>query len=152
MRSEHWIERPEGNVPGDHRASMGDLLRQLANESGDLMRQEVNLAKLEMKETASQMAQDGVKLGVALGLAAVGGLALTAFLILVIGNLLDGAYWAGALIVGALFLLIGGLLARNAINDLKKQDLKPEETIETLREDKRWLQDEASDFKRQALS
>ena len=43
---------------------------------------------------------------------------------------------AGALIVGAIFFLIGGILARNAIRGLKNRSLAPKDTIETLREDK----------------
>lgn len=134
------------------REGFTDLLRELADESASLVRQEVNLARLEMKETAAAFAKDAVRLGIAAGLAVAGGLALTAFLVLVIGNLLNGAYWAGALIVGVVFLLIGGLMAKSAVNDMKKIDVRPEQTIETLGEDKRWLQREARDFRRQAMS
>ncbi|HEX7117256.1 MAG TPA: phage holin family protein [Longimicrobiales bacterium] len=138
--------------PDHQREGFADLLRELAGESAALVRQEANLARLEMKETASAIARDAVRIGIAIGLAAAGGLALTAFLVLVIGNLLNGAYWAGALIVGALFLLIGGLMAKRAVSDLQHIDVAPDETIETLNEDKRWLQREARDFRREAMS
>ena len=92
-----------------------------------------------------------MKLAIGAGLAAAGGLALTAFLILVIGNILNGAYWAGALIVGVLFLLVGALIARSGINNMKEQSLKPEETIETLREGKQWLQQEARDLRGETM-
>ncbi|NLE81656.1 MAG: phage holin family protein, partial [Rhodococcus sp.] len=120
MQSERWTQGPIGNEPEANRASITDLLRQLASESGNLVRQEMNLAKLEIKDTASQFARDGVKLALGAGLAATGGLALTAFLILVIGNILNAAYWAGALIVGVLFLLVGALIARSGINNMKE--------------------------------
>lgn len=151
MQSERWTQGPIGNEPEANRASITDLLRQLASESGNLVRQEMNLAKLEIKDTASQFARDGVKLALGAGLAATGGLALTAFLILVIGNILNGAYWAGALIVGVLFLLVGALIARSGINNMKEQSLKPEETIETLREGKQWLQQEARDLRDETM-
>lgn len=146
--------RREPELRPVHREREGftDLLRQLADETASLVRQEVNLARLEMKETASAFAKDAVRLGIATGLVAAGALALTACLILVVGNLLNGAYWAGALIVGAVLLLIGGLMARSAVKDMKRIELKPEETIETLGEDKRWLQREAQDFRRAAMS
>lgn len=134
------------------REGFTDLLRELADQSASLVRQEVNLARLEMKEAASALTKDAVRLGIAAGLALAGALALTAFLVLVIGNILDGAYWAGALIVGVVFLLVGGLMARSAANDMKEIDVKPHETIETLNEDKRWLQREARDFRREAMS
>ncbi|HEX6939250.1 MAG TPA: phage holin family protein [Longimicrobiales bacterium] len=138
--------------PDDQREGFADLLRELAGQSAALVRQEANLARLEMKETATAIGGDAVKIGIALGIAAAGGLALTAFLVLVIGNLLDGAYWAGALIVGVVLLLIGGLLAKRAVSNLKHIEVKPEETIDSLNEDRRWLQREARDFRRETLS
>lgn len=139
-------DRIDRRMNGHDNASMTDLLRRLAQESADLVRHEVNLARLELKETAREMARQSVKLTIGIGLLAVGGLALTAFLILVVGLLLGGAYWAGALIVGAIFAIVGGLMAKSAVNDMKKQELKPEETIETLKEDRQWLRQEARDF------
>lgn len=145
------IERTEGGAwptRGMEEASFGELLRKLADDSADLIRQEAELVKLEMKEAARAITMDLVKIGVALGIAGVGGLALTAFLILVLGNLLDGAYWASSLIVGGVFLLIGGLLAYSGIKDLKKRSFKPEETIETLKEDRDWAKREAQELRR----
>lgn len=129
-----------------------ELLRELADEGTALVRHEVTLAKLELKQTAAAIARDGVRLGIGIGLALLGGLALTAFLILVLGALLDGAYWAGALIVGAVFVLVGGILAWTAMSNLREQEVMPDETIDTLNEDKRWLQREARDFRREAMS
>lgn len=152
MEREQRFE-PDGmrRLNGQERASMTDLLRQLAQESADLVRNEATLARLEFKETAQEMARQGVKMAIGLGLLVAGALALTACLILVVGLLLGGAYWAGALIVGALFALIGGLMARSAVKDMKKQDLKPDETIQTLKEDKRWIQQEVRDFRRETM-
>lgn len=134
------------------REGFGDLVRQLAQDTAALIRQEASLAKLEMKETATALGKDAVRISIAIGLAVAGGLALTACLVLVIGNLLGDAYWAGALIVGALFLLIGALMARSAIANARRQHLVPDETLESLGEDRRWLQREARDFRREALS
>lgn len=132
--------------------SLGELFRELADESVDLIRQEVNLAKLEIRDTTSALARDLVKMAVAVGVAAVGGLALVASAIIVLGEILGDAYWAGALIVGVVLLLIGAILAKSASSDMKNRDVKPDETIQTLREDKRWARGEARDFKRQMMS
>lgn len=152
MATERPNERFDGperyRRPVEQEESIRGRVRGLAEDSADLVRQEINLAKLEMKELGSQFAQDAVKIGIAAGVAAVGALALTTFLILVIGLLLDGAFWAGALIVGAVFLLIGGLLAKNAIDDLREREWKPDETMETLKEDQRFAKSEANDFRR----
>ena len=125
-----------------------DLFRQLADDTNHLVRQEINLAKLEMKQTGEALARDGMKIGIAVALGLVGALALGAFLIIALGALL-GNYWLSALLVGVLFLVVSGLLARAAVSHFKEQSLKPEETIETLREDTAWAKREARDFKRE---
>lgn len=137
---------PDGGAP------LATLVRRLVDESGELFRQELALARLEMKKTASSMARDAVAIGIGIGLAIFGGLALTAFLVLIIGNLFGGAYWAGALIVGGVFLLVGIIVALAAAKALKRQDIKPNETIETLKEHKQWAIGEKNDFKREVLS
>jgi len=143
---------PTGAPHADAGAPLSDLFKQLAADGADLLRAEKDLAKLEIRQTAADMARDGVKVGIGIGLAAIGGLALTAFLILVVGDLLGDAYWAGALIVGALFLLVGGLLARNALKDMRRQDLTPDETIASLKQDRRFLAHEVRDFRREITS
>ncbi|HEX7050907.1 MAG TPA: phage holin family protein [Longimicrobiales bacterium] len=146
MERERGIQR-EARPDGDAALPLGDLLRRLAGDTGALVRQQANLAKLEMKEAAAAMARDGVKLAVGIGLLAAGGLALAACVILLLGRLFNGAYWAGALIVGAVLVIIGAIVAARAVSDLRKRDVTPEETIESLQEDKRWLQREARDFR-----
>ena len=128
--------------------SLGDLFKRLTTDTGELVRQEISLAKAEMRQAGATLARDGAKIGIAVGLALAGVLALTAFLIVALGNLLDN-YWLAALIVGVLFLAIGGLMARNAVNDIKRRGLKPEETIGTLQEDTAWAKQEARDLKRE---
>lgn len=136
---------------GQTEPSIGDLVRQLTADSTALFRQEIRLAKVEVRETASAMTRDLIKIGVALGLALVGVLALTAFLIVALGDLMDN-YWLSALIVAVVYLAIGGILAKNAMNDMKKRQVKPEETIRTLQEDKAWAQREVRDLKREVTA
>lgn len=117
-------------------ASLRELLRQLADDGSALVRSEIALAKTEMKESGRQLALDGVKLLIALGLAWLGALALTTFLIIGIGSALGGMYWVAALGVGLLFLAIGGLLARRGIAGLQRNSLKPEQTVHSLQQDR----------------
>jgi uncharacterized membrane protein YqjE len=130
-------------------APLGSLIRDLGQDSAALVRQEINLAKLEFKEAIGRITSGAAGAAIWAGLALVGGLALTACLILLIGMALDGAYWAGALIVGAVFVLLGGLLAWRSVKKIRETDLKPEETISTLKEDRRWIRREARDFRRE---
>jgi uncharacterized membrane protein YqjE len=149
------IERRNEGVRAEATAgaepSLGDLFKRLTTDTGELVRHEMNLAKAEMRQAGATLARDGTKIGIAAGLALAGVLALTAFLIVALGDLFNN-YWLAALIVGAVFLLIGGFMAKNAVNDIKRRGMKPEETIDTLREDTAWAKQEARELKRELTS
>ncbi len=134
--------------PAGAEPSLGELFRQLTTDTGNLIRQEVNLAKVELRQTGATVARDGAKIGVAAGLALAGVLALTAFLIVGLGDAFDN-YWLSALIVAVAFLAVGGVLARNAMADIKRRGIAPRETTATLRDDARWAKDEVKEFKRE---
>ena len=128
--------------------SIGELFRQLTTDSSHLVRQEINLAKTELRETGTRLGQAGAKLGIALGMAIPGVLALTAFLVIGLGDLLNENYWLSALIVGLAFLAIAATLARRAKSALNEGIGVPE-TAGTLLEDALWAKEEAQAFKRQ---
>jgi uncharacterized membrane protein YqjE len=128
--------------------SVGELFKQLGADSTHLIQQEMALAKTELKETASRLGQAATKLGIAVGIAIPGLMALTAFLVIAIGDLLNENYWLGALIVGVAFLLIAAVLAKRAVATAKEGAGVPE-TKATLRDDARWAKEEAKAFKRE---
>ena len=149
---ERPVPRPDVAVePGVNRtteeASFGELLKRLTKDTGQLIQQEVALAKAEMREAGTTIARDSAKVGVGLGVALAGALALTAGIVVVLGDALDN-YWLAALIVGIAFTAIGAMLARNAINDVKQRGIAPKETIQSLREDKQWAGEVAQELKR----
>jgi hypothetical protein len=133
---------------------MGDLLKQLAAEGGDLVRGELALAKLEMRDMAREVALDTAKLAGALGLALAGGLVLLAAAVIGLGNMLGGFgrhYALSALIIGGVMLLIGGLLARTGMAGLRNPP-KPDETVRSVQETKEWAGREARQFKEEIRS
>lgn len=132
---------------GEVEPSLGELFKELAEESSLLIRQEVALAKTEIRESASKAATDAISLAIWGAIAAVGGLVLVAFLVIGLGALI-GSYWLSALIVGAVFLIVGGLAAMGYAKKLKSIDFAPDTTLETLKRDKSWAQSEARDVKR----
>ena len=129
--------------------TIGELFRQLSTDTGELVRQEVALAKAEMRQTGATLARDGAKVGTALALALAGFLAITAFLVAGLGRILDGRYWLSALIIGVVFLVIGAVMARNAMADVKRRGLMPTQTAATLRDDATWAKQEAREVKRE---
>ena len=128
--------------------SLGELFTRLTADTGELVRQEVALARAEMRQVGATVARDGAKVGVAFGLALAGALAVTAFLVIALGDVLDN-YWLGALLVGVVLLAVGGFLAKSAVNDVKRRGLVPAETVDSLREDAAWAKQEAGAVKRE---
>ena len=139
-------ERPPGDAGPE--PSLGELFKQLAQDSATLVKQEVALAKVEMRENLRSAGKDAAMIAVGGGLLLVGLLVLTAALVAVIGDALDN-YWLGALVVGLLFVVGGGMLAKKNLNSLKNDSLGPDQTIQTLKEDKRWLQSEIQQAKKE---
>ena len=133
-------------VPRDE-PQLGELVRQLAQDSATLVRQEVALAKAELRENVKGVMRDAAMVAVGGVVALLGVLLLVAFMALLVGDALD-EYWLGALIVGVIFLVTGGLLTRKFLSSLKHDCLAPEQTIETLKEDKQWLQSEMRQARR----
>jgi putative superfamily III holin-X len=117
--------------------SIGDLLRQLSEQTATLVRQELDLAKAEMQ-------QKGRRAGLGLGLLGGGGVlalaavgAFTATLIMLLAEWMDG--WLAGLIVTAVMALAAGLLALQGKEKVAAATPPmPEETIETVKEDVQW--------------
>jgi uncharacterized membrane protein YqjE len=128
--------------------SLGELLKRLSNDTGELLNQEVALAKAELKESAANIGKGAVKLGIALVFGLTGALALTAFLIIALGGATDGRYGTWALVVGVVEMIIAFVALNGARKSMRPSEIKPTETMETLRQDKTWAANEMKDLKR----
>jgi hypothetical protein len=118
--------------------TVAELMGELSQDISLLVRQEFLLARTELSEKVSNV---GARLAtVVLGgfLAYVGGLALVAALILLLNDVAHISPWVSALIVGAV-LAIGGFIAlRGGLAGLKRVDLTPRRTLDTLKDDLQW--------------
>jgi uncharacterized membrane protein YqjE len=137
------------NAPNGNRPGIGDLLRRLGDDASALVRNEIGLAKLEMRQAVQALMRDSAKLGVALTLACIGALALTAALVIGLAHLLGERYGFAALIVGVVFLVVGAMLARGGVKGLGGGALKPAATMTTLAESRDWAADELRQLKRE---
>ena len=131
------LTHDDGRV-GVREDSIGELFKRLSDDTGDLVKQEIKLAKIEMQRTASALGDDLRNVGIAVVVATLGALSLMTFLIISIGHLLDDKYWLSSLLIGVIFLAIGGIMAKSAITDMKQRTLLPEQTMQTLNADKAW--------------
>jgi hypothetical protein len=117
-------------------ASPGELASEVAKDLSTLVRQEIALAKAELRQEAKTA-------GVAAG--AFGGAGFAGYFVLVFLSLalmwgLDALMplgWA-ALIVAAVWAVIAAVLAVVGRSRLKRFNPKPERTIETVKEDVQW--------------
>ncbi len=93
--------------PGDR--PVGELLKQLSDQTATLVRQEMELARVELVEKGKQAGIGAGAFGGAglLAVFAVG--ALTATLILALATFLEG--WIAALIVTVVYAAVAGVLA-----------------------------------------
>jgi hypothetical protein len=132
--------------------SVGELFRDLTTETGELVSKEIALVKAEARQTGATLARDGAKIGIASGLAFAGALALTAFLIAGLGDLLGGKYWLSALIIGVLFLAIGMGLVKNATADMKRRGQSMKHSVETLKDTGSWVKEEARRVKQETTT
>jgi len=116
---------------------IGELLKQLSNETTTLVRQELDLAKAEMAQKGQHAGKGAGMFG---GAGVIGFLALaalTAALVMAIDK--ATANWVAALIVGAVYAAIAGILAlqgRNKVRDAVPP--APEQAVESVKEDVQW--------------
>ena len=122
----------------DPNAGIPDLIRDLADDSKRLLTDEVQLAKLETKESLKRAAKGGLWLGLAFGIGIVTLVALTLLLVTLIGRLANGHMWVGALVTGALEVIVAMYLFKRGFGSLKQPSYTLEETRESVKDTARW--------------
>jgi uncharacterized membrane protein YqjE len=122
--------------------SVGDLLGRVTGDLSTLMRQEVELAKVEIKEEATKA---GKASGMLVGAGAVGYLVLV-FLSLALMFALDQVMpigWA-AVITAVVLGIVAAVLFVLGRKQFQQVNPKPEQTVETLKEDVQWAKNRTS--------
>jgi uncharacterized membrane protein YqjE len=117
------------------------MLRGLAQDSAALLRGEVRLARVEAADTARAVAMGTASIAIGAVLALLGGLSLVVGLVLLAGDqwLPGDRYWLAAAIVMVISGAIAAWSAMRGRRRLEPSVLVPDETVETLKEDKEWL-------------
>ncbi len=117
--------------------SVGDLLKELSEQTSTLVRQELDLAKAEMAQKGKQAGMGAGMFGGAglFGLLAM--IALTACFIMALDTAMKG--WLAALLVAAVYAAIAGALALTGKSKVQEAaPVVPEQTVETVKEDVEW--------------
>ncbi len=132
----------EHRGPDEDERSLTELLSALTTDITDLLKTQLELAKVELKEEAGRA-------GTAAGFGAVGAvMAWCAVLLLGVaaawGLAESLATWLSFLIVAVVYGAVAAALALTARSKIGELQLPPPRTNESLQEDARWLQQHKS--------
>jgi hypothetical protein len=121
---------------------LSELFSDLVTETSNLVRNEVALARVELTEKASKIGKNVGSLVIGGAVAYAGVLAIGAAVIMLLSRVMPN--WLAALIVGLIVVCVAWLMISKAITELQKVELKPEETVESVKEDAQWIKDQIS--------
>ncbi|HLZ08151.1 MAG TPA: phage holin family protein [Chloroflexota bacterium] len=121
--------------------SLGDLFNDLSSEVSGLVRQELELAKLELSEKARRIGGDVAILAIGGAILYAGFLALIAAVIVGLGLIVESMVLS-ALIVAVVVLGGGYYCVRQGLNSLKQDNLAPRETLDSLELNLNWAKDQ----------
>lgn len=130
---------PRPNPRTDDR-SLKDLLGELADETTTLVKQEMALARTEIREEVRTAGRNAGYIAAGGAVAYTGLITLVFGLALLLGTLI--ADWLAFLILGLIVAGVGFAFVQKGRATLQEMDKKPERTIKTLKEDKEWLKQE----------
>lgn len=140
MKQEHRSAPVPPAPAANHERSadtIPDLVRNLATDLSSLLGKELQLAKAEIRESASavQTAVGAVATGAAIAVAGL--VVLLTSAVYGLSNVVDP--WLAALIVGAAALLVGYMMVRAAKEKMSAHSLVPDRTAESVKKDKETL-------------
>lgn len=138
----HMRPSPPGPAP-DRESTLGLLVRRLGSDAALLIRQEITLARAELRQPLRHIAGAVSRLSIGAGILLLAGLTVLFGVVVLLGALI-GEYWIGALIVGLVFLGAGGWLALREMHRLRALDPTPRETVDSLQDTAKWARNEVA--------
>jgi len=124
---------------GARRESLVELIGELANQSVGLMRDEVALARRELEQKLKTVQSAAAVVAIGAFIALIAALSVCAAVIIALAEYVGP--WQSALIVGLILGMAAGVAISIGISRFKRTNLKPEQTIETIEENKEWLKE-----------
>jgi hypothetical protein len=120
--------------------SLGQLFSELSADLSDLLHKEVMLAQAEATEKVTTVAK-GAGMAVAGGFVAYAGFIV---LLLALAYLLERwmDLWLATALVAVVVLIVGAVLLQMGRSKLKNMQLKPEQTIDSLKENVEWAKEQ----------
>ena len=130
MTARPILSDPDTGIP--------DLIRRLTDDSKRLVTDEVQLAKLEARDSMHRATRGALWLALAFGVAVIMLVALTVFVSTLIGRLVSGHMWIGAIVTGVVELAVGGWLLKRGLSTYAEPSYSLEETRGSLSDTTHW--------------
>jgi hypothetical protein len=122
--------------------SVSSLVGGIVQDAQQLIRQELMLARREVQQEVDKAKAAAASLGAALAVLTLGGILFGFMLVYVLHEAAGLPLWGSYAIVGAGFVILGGILLAVAKNQARDINLVPRQTVETMRENVQWLKNQ----------
>jgi uncharacterized membrane protein len=131
-----------------YQESIGSLVKGIITDIRQLIRDEVALARVEMREQASRAKLAISALGAAAAAMTLGLVFLLIALSVGIADLLGWPLWAGFLAVALLLSVAGFVMFSMGRRKMQSVHAVPEQTVQTVKENSEWIAKRLSSVKR----
>ena len=128
--------------------SIRGLIRGILTDLRTLIREEIALARVEIREQAGRARTAAMSFGMAAAALAFGVTFLLIALAIAMADLLNWPVWAGFLIVAVVLSLAGFVTLSAGRKQLRAFHAVPEETVSTLKENSEWIAKRLSSARR----
>jgi Na+/melibiose symporter-like transporter len=131
-----------------YKESIGDLLRGILTDVRTLIREEIALARVEIRQQVGHMKSAAFGIGIAAAALAGGGMLLLVGLSIGLADMLDWPVWAGFLLMAGMLGVIGFVMLALARKEMHQVQAVPQETVSTLKENSAWIAKRLSSARR----
>ncbi len=138
------------NIQQDQKMNTGSyshVLSEVVESTKDVFRSEMNLFTAEFKAFLPNFTKHAGQAAIFGSLLALSVLPFLAFLVIGLGEILDGRYWLSSLVVSVVCAIIGGPLSLNAFRKIKAEDFKFTQTKQSLDHALRATKEKVQDVK-----
>jgi uncharacterized membrane protein YqjE len=122
-----------------HHDSIGGLIRGIFSDLRALIREEIALARVELREQAGRARTAAISFGMAAGALLFGATFMLIALAMGVADLMNWPAWAGFLAVALLMSVTGTIALSAGRSQLRRVHAVPEETVASLKENSAWI-------------
>ncbi len=126
-------------VRSDSDPGIPDLIRRLTQDSKRLVADEVRLAKIDATDSLHRATRGVLWMALAFGVGVIVFVAMTLFLVTLIGRLANGHMWLGALVVGLVEIGVGVRLVKRGLSTIASPSYSLEASRNALADTANWV-------------